>query len=170
VCWLELLVESEALGVRGKSKMNSMSEKSVVWLLATLLLATVSTAKAQQPKKVPRIGYLSSTDPATESAGSEAIRLALGELGYIDGQNIASEYRYAEGKLERLPNLAAELVRLNVDIIVVSGGGRSPRAAKNATKTISIVTMGGGADPIEAGFVESLPVPAATSPALQTLA
>ena len=118
-----------------------------------------AVALAQQPKKVHRIGYLSSFDPAIESTGVEAIRLALGELGYIDGQNIAIDYRYAEGKLDRLPELAAELVRLNVDIIVVSGGGRSPRAAKNATKTIPIVMVGQGVDPVEAGLVESLARP-----------
>ena len=81
-----------------------------------------AVAEAQQPKKVPRIGYLSPSDPATESTRSEAIRLALRELGYIEGQNIAIEYRYAEGKLDRLPELAAELVRLKVDIILVAGG------------------------------------------------
>ena len=75
--------------------------------------------QAQQPKKVTRIGYLSSFDPASESNSSEAIRLALREIGYIEGQNIAIEYRYAEGKLDRFPELAAELVRLKVDIIVV---------------------------------------------------
>ena len=116
-------------------------------------------AEAQQPKKVPRIGYLSSTDPASESARAEAIRLALRELGYIEGQNIAIEYRYAEGKLDRLPELAAELVRLKVDIIVVAGGDPLIRAAKNATKTIPIVMMGAGSDPVEAGFVESLARP-----------
>ena len=93
-------------------------------LVAVVLLALGVTAEAQQPKKVPRIGYLSSADPATESTRSEAIRLALRELGYIEGQNIAIEYRYAEGKLDRLPELAAELVRLKVDIIVVAGGNR----------------------------------------------
>ena len=82
----------------------------------------VVVAEAQQPKKVPRIGYLSSSDPATESTRSEAIRLALRERGYIEGQNIATEYRYAEGKRDRFPELAAELVRLKVDIIVVAGG------------------------------------------------
>ena len=91
-------------------------------LVAVVLLA--ATAEAQQPKKVPRIGYLSAIDPATESARAEAIRLALRELGYIEGQNIAIEYRYAEGKRDRLPELAAELVRLKVDIIVVAGGDR----------------------------------------------
>ena len=79
-------------------------------------------AEAQQPKMVPRIGYLSSVDAARESSRAEAIRLALRELGYIEGQNIAIEYRYAEGKIDRLPELVAELVRLKVDIIVVSGG------------------------------------------------
>ena len=75
---------------------------------------------------------------------TEAIRLALRELGYIEGQNIATEYRYAEGKLDRLPELAAELVRLKVDIIVVSGGNGPIQAAKNATKTIPIVMTGAG--------------------------
>ena len=91
-------------------------------LVAVVLLALGVIAEAQQPKKVPRIGYLSSCDPATESTRAEAIRLALRELGYIEGQNIAIEYRYAEGKLDRFPELAAELVRLKVDIIVVAGG------------------------------------------------
>ena len=114
-------------------------------LVAVVLLAVGVIAEAQQPKKVPRIGYLSARDPASESTRSEAIRLALRELGYIEGQNIAIEYRYAEGKRDRLPELAAELVRLKVDIIVVAGGDRLIRAAKNATKTIPIVMMGAGA-------------------------
>ena len=133
-------------------------------LLTFLLFALCSLrfacpATAQQPKKVPRIGYLSSTDPATESARAEAIRLALRELGYIEGQNIAIEYRYAEGRRDREPELAAELVRLKVDIIVVAGGDRGIQAAKNATKTIPIVMMGLGSDPVKAGLVESLARP-----------
>jgi putative ABC transport system substrate-binding protein len=122
-------------------------------------LALSFPAESQQPKKVPRIGYLSSFDPATESTRFEAIRLALRERGYIAGQNIATEYRYAEGKLDRLPELAAELVRLKVDIILVTGGVRQILAAKNATKTIPIVMMGEGIDPVAAGFVESLARP-----------
>ena len=128
-------------------------------LVAVVLLAVGVIAEAQQPKKVPRIGYLSALDPASESARSEAIRLALRELGYIEGQNIAIEYRYAEGKRDRLPELAAELVRLKVDIIVVAGGERTIRAAKNATKTIPIIMVGAGPDPVEAGLVESLARP-----------
>jgi putative ABC transport system substrate-binding protein len=125
-------------------------------LFGVALLAVAVIAEAQQPKKVSRIGYLSSTDPATESTRSEAIRLALRDRGYVEGQNIATEYRYAEGKLDRLPELAAELVRLKVDIIVVAGGIGPIRAAKNATKTIPIVMVGVGNDPVEAGLVESL--------------
>ena len=128
-------------------------------LVAVVLLAVAVIAEAQQPKKVPRIGYLSSSDPASESTRAEAIRLALRELGYIEGQNIAIEYRYAEGKRDRDPELAAELVRLKVDIIVVAGGDALIRAAKNATKTIPIVMMGAGLDPVEAGLVESLARP-----------
>ena len=98
-------------------------------------------------------------NPASESTVSEATRLALRELGYIEGQNIAIEYRYAEGKNDRLPGLATELVRLKVDIIVVAAGDVTIRAAKNATKTIPIVMTGQGTDPVRAGLVESLARP-----------
>ena len=138
-------------------------------LVAVVLLALGVIAEAQQPKKVPRIGYLSALDPATESTRSEAIRLALRELGYIEGQNIAIEYRYAEGKSDRYPELAAELVRLKVDIIVVAGGP-TIRAAKNATKTIPIVMVGRGIDPVEAGLVESLARPGGNVTGLTNLA
>jgi ABC-type uncharacterized transport system substrate-binding protein len=128
-------------------------------LVVAVRLAVAVIAAAQQPKKVPQIGYLSSSDPTSDSTRSDAIRLALRALGHIEGQNIAAQYRYAEGKLDRLPQLAAELVHLKVDVIVVSGGDLPIRAATNATKAIPIVTMGGGTDPIEAGFVESLARP-----------
>jgi putative tryptophan/tyrosine transport system substrate-binding protein len=130
-----------------------------VLLLIGFIVAGIHFAEAQQLKKVPRIGYLSSFDPATESVGTEAIRLALRDLGYVEGQNIATEYRYAEGQLDRFPELAAELVRLKVDIIVVAGGIRTVRAAINSTKTIPIVMAGLGVDPVEAGLVESLARP-----------
>jgi len=127
--------------------------------LGVMLMTLGFPAEAQQPKKVHRIGYLSSTDPATESARAETIRLALRERGHIEGQNIATEYRYSEGKVDRAAELAAELVRLKVDIIVVAGGPRWVRPAMNATKTIPIVMTGGGIDPVEAGVVESLARP-----------
>src|SRR5262252_7778625 len=127
--------------------------------LCTLLLALSFSAEAQQATKIPRIGYLSALDPARESARSESIRLALRELGYIEGQNIAIEYRYAEEKNDRLPGLATELVRLKVDIIVVAAGDQWIRAAKNATRTIPIVMAGQGTDPVRAGHVESFARP-----------
>jgi putative ABC transport system substrate-binding protein len=128
-------------------------------LFVVLLLAVAVIAEAQQPKKVHRIGYLGATDAAGESTRSEAIRLALREFGYIEGQNIAIEYRYAEGKQDRYAELAAELVRLKVDIIVAAGGNLLVRPIKNATKTIPIVMIGQGLDPVAEGLVESLARP-----------
>jgi putative ABC transport system substrate-binding protein len=136
-----------------------MRKKIANLALGIFVLALSLPAEAQQPEKVPRIGFLTALDPARESARSKAIRLALSERGYIEGQNIAIEYRYAEGKLDRLPELAAELVRLKVDVIVAAGGHILVRAAKNATKTIPIVMAGSGLDPVEAGLVESLARP-----------
>jgi putative ABC transport system substrate-binding protein len=130
------------------------------------VLSWGAIAQAQQPKKVPRIGYLSQQDPALESARSEGIRLALRELGYIEGQNIAIEYRYAEGKSARYPELAAELVRLKVDIIVVTGGDPLIQAARNATKTIPIVMRALVPILSRQAMLKALPVPAATSLAL----
>jgi putative ABC transport system substrate-binding protein len=128
-------------------------------LVVVVLLVVAVITEAQQPKNVPRIGYLAAGDSATESTRAEAIRLALRERGYIEGQSIAIESRYAEGKRDRLPELAAELVRLKVDLIVVAGGDGPIRAAKNATKTIPIVMGGTGPDPVKAGFIESLARP-----------
>jgi putative ABC transport system substrate-binding protein len=142
-----------------RSRKKDMKKKIRVLTLCAMLSALSYSASAQQPKKVPRIAYLAPGDAARESTHFEAIRLALRERGYIEGQNIAIEYRYAEGKLDRAPELAAELVSLKVDIIVVAGGTMWVRAAKNATKTIPIVMMGPGSDPVEAGLIESLARP-----------
>ncbi len=136
-----------------------MKKKITRRAFCSMLLARPFPALAQQPKKVPRIGYLAAGDAASDSARSEGIRLALRERGYIEGQNIAIEYRYAEGKSGRYPELLAELVRFKVDIIVVAAADVAVRAAMKATKTIPIVMTGGGADPVEAGFVESLAHP-----------
>jgi ABC-type uncharacterized transport system substrate-binding protein len=140
-----------------------------LWLLVAGLLLPVHIAEAQQPKKVARIGYLSNADPATDSARAEGLRLALRELGYIEGQNIAIEYRFAGGKVDRAPELAAELVRLKVDIIVVGSGDQWIRAAKNATRTIPIVMMGQVSDPVGAGLVESLARPGGNVTGLTSL-
>ena len=143
------------------------SKNSFALLSALCSLHFASPSRRSSRRKFPdRVSI--AVDPASESARAEAIRLALRELGYIEGQNIVIEYRYAEGKLDRLPELAAELVRLKVDIIVVAGGDPVIRAAKNATKTIPIVMTGGGPILSRQAWLKALPVPAATSPALQT--
>jgi putative tryptophan/tyrosine transport system substrate-binding protein len=126
--------------------------------LSALLSALQAPAGAQQTAKVPRIGYLSSASPS-DTLAPGAFRQALRELGYVEGKNIVIEQRYAELKLDRLPDLAAELVRLKVDIIVAAGGIRAIGAAKNATETIPIVMGGSGIDPVVAGLVESLARP-----------
>src|SRR5215469_1603891 len=123
--------------------------------VALMLLAVAGIAEAQHPAKVFRLGYLSSA--VTDSARVEAFRRGLRELGYVEGKSIVIEYRYSEGKLDRLPALAAELVRLKVDIIV-TGAPSATRAAKEATVTIPIV-MTNDADPVGAGFVASLARP-----------
>ena len=146
-----------------------MIKQTLFCLLLTVFLFTVFSAEAQQPKKISRIGYLSSVDPAHESARAEGIRLALRELGYIEGQNIDFEYRYSEGKTDRASELAAELVRLKVDIIVVAAGFHWIRAAKNATKTIPIIMVGAGNDPVKAGLIESLARPGANVTGLTNL-
>ena len=128
-------------------------------LFAGALLAVAVTAEAQQTKKVFRLGYLSSADPVTDSANIEAFRQRLRELGYIEGQNISIEYRYAENKRVRYPELAAELVSLKVDVIVLTGGNPTIKAAMNATKTIPIVMTSGGIDPVASGLIESLAHP-----------
>src|SRR5580765_6194964 len=138
---------------------RSEQKKIFCSMLGALLFALCVAAEAQQPRKVPRIGYLAAGDAASESTRSEPIRLALREHGYIEGQNIAIEYRYAEGKRDRAPALAAELVLLKVDLIVVTGRASWVRAAKNATKAIPIVMVGSGNDPVEEGLVESLARP-----------
>ena len=112
-------------------------------------------------KESSGIGYLSSVDRTLESHRSDSFRQALHDLGYIEGQSIAVEYRYAEGKVDRFPELVAELVRLKVEIIVVAGGYRVIRSAMNATKTIPLVMTGGGVDPVRAGLIESLARPGA---------
>jgi len=137
-----------------------MNRRTAIRRLATFFLTTASLAHAQQTKKIPRIAILTSGGPTRDSARYEGIRLALRERGYIEGQNIAIEYPDVEGRgRDQQSALAAELVRLKVDIVVVAGGDNLIRAAMNATKTIPIVLWGQGSDPVKAGFVESLAHP-----------
>src|SRR5438094_10524598 len=114
-----------------------MRGKIFVWLLATVLLTTATPAKAQQTKKVPRIGFLSSLSSTVVSDRVEAFRQGLRLLGYVEGKNIIIDWRYAQGKTEWPPDLAAELVRLNVDAIV-TGGPAVHCFAKPDTATIAI--------------------------------
>ena len=136
-----------------------MNRKISFLAVCTLVFALRCPVEAQQSTKVTRIGYLSALSPASETSRSEIIRRALRELSYIEGQNISIEYRYANGERDRFRELAAELVRLKADVIVVAGGTVIVQAAKNATKTIPIIMTGGGSDPVEAGLVQSLARP-----------
>ena len=136
-----------------------MIAKLTVGCISLFLVGFTHVVTAQQPKKVARIGYLSAYDSGSESTRAKGIRLALRELGYIEGQNIAFEYRYAEAKRDRYPELAAELVRRKVDVIVIAGGFIPIHVAQNATKTIPIVMAGVGGDPVKLGLVESLAHP-----------
>jgi putative ABC transport system substrate-binding protein len=134
-----------------------MIKKILVWLLATVFLVTASFAEAQQATKLPRIGFLGSGSPSTHKVLLDAFRQGLRELGYIEGQTIAIEYRYAEGKEERFADLAAELVRLRLDVIVTVGT-LATLAVKQASSTIPIV-VGGAGDLVGAGLVASLARP-----------
>jgi putative tryptophan/tyrosine transport system substrate-binding protein len=134
-----------------------MIKKTFVLLLTTFLLATISLAEAQPAKKVFRIGLLSGNRPSPMPSNIEAFRQGLRELGYVEGQNISVEYRFAEGKEERYAILAAELVNLGVDVIV-TGGTRATLAAKQATNTIPIVVLNAG-DLVGEGLVASLARP-----------
>jgi len=135
--------------------------------LGALLLALCVSAEAQPITKVPRIGFLSATSPSAIAARVEGFRHGLRELGYMEGKNILIEWRYAEGKLDRLGELAAELVRLKVDVIV-SAGPPPTRAAKGATSTIPIV-MAFDSDPVGNGFVASLARPGGNISGLSAL-
>ncbi len=137
------------------------------FVLALGFLTTVYLAEAQQPTKIPRIANLIGSTPSGDLARTEAFRQGLRELGYVEGKNIVIELRSAEGKLDRLPALAAELVRLKVDVIV-TGGGTATRAAKEATSTIPIV-MAQDTDPVANGFVASLSRPGGNITGLSTL-
>jgi putative ABC transport system substrate-binding protein len=139
---------------------------SVLFVVALLAVAII--AEAQQPTKIPRIGFLSALSSSSMSARTEAFRQGLRDFGYVEGRNIVIESRYAEGKLDRLPALAAELVRLKVDIIVTAGG-QATRAAKEATPTIPIV-MTNDPDPVGSGFVASLARPGGNITGLSTVA
>ncbi len=129
----------------------------IVWLFTFLFLATAIFAEAQQAKKVQRIGYLTANTSSAELPRLDAFRQALRDLGHVEGQNITIEYRHAEGKFDRLPGFAAELIGLKVDVLV-GVTTNAVQAAKYATRTIPIVFVG-VSDPIAAELVDSLARP-----------
>jgi putative ABC transport system substrate-binding protein len=134
-----------------------MTKKILVWLLAMFLLATVSPATAQQSKKIAKIGYLAPSTPAAAAHLVEAFRQGLRELGYVEGKTFVLEIRYGEGRAERIPELARELVGLKLDVIVTPTDV-TIAAVKRETQTIPIV-MGNSTDPVGTGFVASLAHP-----------
>ena len=144
-----------------------MTKKITRRAFCSILLALPFPVRAQQAKKIPRIGFIGGASRSAGSARIDAFRQGLRELGYVEGKNIVIEWRFAEGKLDRLPALAAELVRLKVDIIVTSTP-LATRAAKEATSTIPIV-MTQDADPVGNGFIASLARPGGNITGLSTL-
>src|SRR5262245_9338959 len=145
-----------------------MTRKTLIWLLATFLLTTATAADAQPTGKVFRIGFLDNSTASGSAVVVDAFRQEMSKLGWIEGKNITIEYRFAEQKLERLPELAADLVRLKVDLIVASGGP-TPLAAKEATSIIPIV-MTSAPDPVDSGLVASLARPGGNVSGLSSLA
>ena len=137
-------------------------------LFAVVLLAVAVIANAQQPTKVPRIGYLGGVSLSANTARHDAFRQGLRELHYVEGKNIVIDWRSADGKLERLPALAAEMVRLKLDVIVTSGASAT-RAVKEATNTIPIV-MSNDPDPVGEGIIASLARPGGNITGLSALA
>jgi putative ABC transport system substrate-binding protein len=142
-----------------------MNKKLLIAIFVVVIFACLHPAEAQQPKKVSRIGYL--TTGSRSSASVKAFQQGLRDLGYIEGQNITIEYRSSEGMAERLPNLVAELVQLKVDILIVSGS-LTTQAAKNATQTIPIV-MTTVTDPVGTGLIASLAHPGGNVTGLSNL-
>jgi putative tryptophan/tyrosine transport system substrate-binding protein len=145
-------------GREARVERKNMKKRITLWLLATLFLANVSLAEAQQTGKVPRIGFLDTSTASGSAVLVDAFQQELSKLGWIEGKNVTIEYRFAEGKgTTRLSELAADLVRLKVDLIVVTDTPSS-LAAKSATTTIPIVMVSVG-DPVAAGLVASLARP-----------
>jgi putative ABC transport system substrate-binding protein len=155
-------VEGRVIETKGKDV-----NKITVLTLCALLCAVCALAEAQQPKKEPRIGYLTPGSASNNGIRTEPLRYGLRELGYVDGKNILMEWRYADGKLDRLPALAAELVRLNVGVIV-TGGPASTHAAKEATVTIPII-MTQDPNPVDTGLITSLARPGGNVTGLSNL-
>ena len=154
--------------MREQATAKKREEKILSFALAALIFALCSGVEAQQAGKISRIGYLSANSRAAMATRTEAFQQGLRELGYIEGKTIAIEYRYAEGRPDRVPTLAAELVRLNLDIIVVAAGNNTASITKQTTETIPLV-MTNVFDPVGSGFIASLARPGGNITGLVTL-
>jgi len=140
-----------------RSKQGGMGKKPIIVLMIGLILASVHLVEAQQPKRVPRVGYLGASSPSAITASIEAFRQGLSELGYVEGKDIVIEFRYLEGRADRMQTLVAELVQLKVDVLVLSVYA-AILIAKQATNTIPIV-MVTTQDPVATGIIDSLARP-----------
>jgi putative tryptophan/tyrosine transport system substrate-binding protein len=145
-----------------------MTKQILGFVLSSMLFAIGGSAAAQQPARIHQIGILIRGSASLNSARVEALHQRLRELGYVEGKNIVIEYRYADGKRERLPDLAAELARLKVDVIVTTGAV-AVLAAKKASPTIPIV-FASSSDPVRSGLVSSLAQPGGTITGLSQMA
>jgi putative tryptophan/tyrosine transport system substrate-binding protein len=142
----------------GRQEKKHMKKKITVLTLSAMFLALCFPVSAQQPTQVPRIGYLSTGSPSVSSTNLNAFRQGLRDLGYIEGKNIALEIRWAEGSAERVPDLALELVRLKIDVLLVGGGTATALRVKKVTNTVPVVfTL--VSDPVGDGLVASLARP-----------
>jgi putative ABC transport system substrate-binding protein len=150
------------------SRLTDKDMKRTIIALCTILFGICSSAEAQQQAKVPKIGWLGAGPTSVPGGASELFLRELGRLGYVDGKNVAIEYRYATNKLDRLPELADELVRLKVDLLV-TGGSNAALVAKNATTTIPIVFYNVASDPVTVGLVESLAQPGGNITGMTTI-
>jgi putative tryptophan/tyrosine transport system substrate-binding protein len=146
---------------------SNIPSARMFWLFCAMLFALCSVAEAQQPAKIPRIGFLAASSAPIAATRIDAFRQGLRALGYVEGKDIVIEFRFAEGKPDQLPHYAAELVRLKVDIIITLGP-MDTRAARDATKTIPIV-MGQDSDPVGSGVVPSLARPGGNITGLSSL-
>ena len=158
------LQESNSAGIKTKT---SMIKKIASRALVAVLMALSFPTEAQQPSKVPKIGFLVVPSRSFLADPMESFRQGLHSLGYVEGKNVLIEYRYAEGKVDRLPELAKELVAVKVDVIVTTNT-QSVLAAKNATRTIPIV-FAGVQDPVASGIVDSLARPGGNATGLSNL-
>ena len=145
-----------------------MKKKIMVVTLCAMLLAPCASGEAQKPPKVQRIGYLTANSSSVEMPRVNAFRQGLRALGHVEGQNIVIEYRFTDGKFDRLPDLAAELVRIKVDVLVANTTNAA-LAAKNATRTIPIFFIG-VSDPVAAGLVDSFARPGGNITGLTNIA